>query len=141
MLGAAYSMIFAKRSQKRIQKKINYYLILVDGLIVGAFTGLVGAGGGFLIVPALVLLSGLEIKKAIGTSLMIISIKSLLGFTGDLGTDIDWNLLIVFTAFSSFGIFVGIYISKFIQAERIKKFFGIFVLIIAVLIILKELSQ
>jgi uncharacterized membrane protein YfcA len=72
---------------------------------------------------------------------MIISIKSLLGFTGDLGTDIDWNLLIVFTAFSSFGIFVGIYISKFIQAERIKKFFGIFVLIIAVLIILKELSQ
>ena len=140
MLGAAYSMIFTKRKSKMLQKKINYYLIIVDGLIVGAFTGLVGAGGGFLIVPALVLLSGLEIKKAIGTSLMIISFKSLLGFTADLGTDIDWNLLFVFTAFSSAGIFVGIYISKYLQPKKLKKFFGIFVFVIAISIIFKELN-
>lgn len=139
MLGSGLSMIYAKRKDKPLQIKINYYVIILDGLVVGAITGLVGAGGGFLIVPALVLLTGLEIKKAIGTSLMIISFKSLLGFTGDLGTEIDWDLLLVFTSISCLGIYFGVYISNYIQPKKIKKFFGIFVLLIAVAIIIKEL--
>lgn len=139
MLGSGLSMIYGKRKDKPLKIKINYYVILLDGLVVGAITGLVGAGGGFLIVPALVLLTGLEIKKAIGTSLMIISFKSLLGFTGDLGTEIDWDLLLVFTSISCLGIYFGVYISNYIQPKKIKKFFGIFVLLIAVAIIIKEL--
>ena len=131
-------MLFSKRKNKSFLKKINYYLILVDGLFVGAITGLVGAGGGFLIVPALVLLAGLDIKKAIGTSLLIISFKSLLGFTGDLGAEMDWNLLLVFTSISCVGIYFGIYISKFIKPKSIKKYFGVFVVLIAFVIILKE---
>ncbi|MEJ6794441.1 MAG: sulfite exporter TauE/SafE family protein [Flavobacteriales bacterium] len=138
MLGSGFSMLFSKRKNKSFRKKINYYLILVDGLFVGAITGLVGAGGGFLIVPALVLLAGLDIKKAIGTSLLIISFKSLLGFTGDLGSEMDWNLLLVFTSISCIGIYFGIYISKFIKPKSIKKYFGVFVVLIAFVIILKE---
>jgi|TARA_B110000977_G_scaffold32267_2_gene42824 hypothetical protein len=138
MLGSGFSMLFSKRKNKSFLKKINYYLILVDGLFVGAITGLVGAGGGFLIVPALVLLAGLDIKKAIGTSLLIISFKSLLGFTGDLGSEMDWNLLLVFTSISCIGIYFGIYISKFIKPKSIKKYFGVFVVLIAFVIILKE---
>tara|TARA_B110000003_G_scaffold11784_1_gene11842 strand:- start:8469 stop:9245 length:777 start_codon:yes stop_codon:yes gene_type:complete len=138
MLGSGFSMLFSKRKNKSFLKKINYYLILVDGLFVGAITGLVGAGGGFLIVPALVLLAGLDIKKAIGTSLLIISFKSLLGFTGDLGAEMDWNLLLVFTSTSCVGIYFGIYISKFIKPKSIKKYFGVFVVLITFLIILKE---
>ena len=138
MLGSGFSMLFSKRKNKSFLKKINYYLILVDGLFVGVITGLVGAGGGFLIVPALVLLAGLDIKKAIGTSLLIISFKSLLGFTGDLGAEMDWNLLLVFTSISCVGIYFGIYISKFIKPKRIKKYFGVFVVLIAFVIILKE---
>tara|TARA_B110000008_G_scaffold279528_3_gene327017 strand:+ start:3167 stop:3943 length:777 start_codon:yes stop_codon:yes gene_type:complete len=138
MLGSGFSMLFSKRKNKSFLKKINYYLILVDGLFVGAITGLVGAGGGFLIVPALVLLAGLDIKKAIGTSLLIISFKSLLGFTGDLGAEMDWNLLLVFTSTSCVGIYFGIYISKFIKPKSIKKYFGVFVVLIAFVIILKE---
>ena len=84
------------------------------------------------------LVAGLDIKKAIGTSLLIISFKSLLGFTGDLGTEMDWNLLLVFTSISCVGIYFGIYISKFIKPKRIKKYFGVFVVLIAFVIILKE---
>jgi len=138
MLGSGFSMFFSNRKNKPFQKKINYYLILFDGLFVGAITGMVGAGGGFLIVPALVLLTGLDIKKAIGTSLFIISFKSLLGFIGDLGTEIDWNLLLVFTSISCVGIYFGVYISKFIKPKSIKKYFGVFVVLIAFVIILKE---
>jgi len=139
MLGAGFSMLFAKRNVSSQKKKINYLLILFDGLVVGLLTGLVGAGGGFLIVPALVLFAGLEIKKAIGTSLMIISVKSLLGFTGDLSSDIDWNLLLLFTSISCLGIFFGIYISKFINSKKIKTYFGVFVILLASIIISKEL--
>jgi len=104
-------------------------------------TGLVGAGGGFLIVPALVLLVGMPIKKAIGTSLVIIAIKSLIGFVGDIGAgqDIDWVLLSTFTVFSIIGMFIGITLGKFFKAEQLKKGFGWFVLVMAIFIIGKEL--
>ena len=86
--------------------KFNYPLILAEGLLVGVITGLVGAGGGFLIIPALVLLAKLPMKLAVGTSLVIIAAKSLIGFTGDLNgaRSIDWNFLLVFSVIAVVGI-------------------------------------
>ena len=140
MLLAATSMIY-KRKEKRKENKIKYTAITLEGLVLGVFTGLVGAGGGFLIIPALVLLGGLSMKKAIGTSLMIISVKSLIGFTGDLSTalNIDWFFLSSFCFFSVLGMGLGLYISKFIVGEKLKKVFGWFVLLISLFVFIKEL--
>ena len=137
MLLAATTMIY-KRKEKRKENKIKYTAIT---LVVGVFTGLVGAGGGFLIIPALVLLGGLSMKKAIGTSLMIISVKSLIGFTGDLSTalNIDWFFLSSFCFFSVLGMGLGLHISKFIEGEKLKKVFGWFVLLIGLFVFIKEL--
>ena len=116
-------------------------MILVEGTLVGMLTGLVGAGGGFLIIPALVLLARMPMKLAVGTSLFIIAVKSLIGFTGDLqGTQIiDWKLLGGFTAFAVIGIFLGILLSKKISGDKLKKSFGWFVLIMGIYIIVKEI--
>jgi uncharacterized membrane protein YfcA len=121
--------------------RYNYPMILLEGSVVGILTGLVGAGGGFLIIPALVLLARMPMKLAVGTSLFIIAAKSLLGFTGDLqGTlAIDWNLLGIFTAASVAGIFAGIALSKRIPGARLKTGFGWFVLVMGIYIIIKEL--
>lgn len=120
-------------------KKFNYPMILLEGTIVGAVTGLVGAGGGFLIIPALVLFTGLPMKQAVGTSLMIIAAKSLIGFTGDLGNlEINWSLLLIFTSFSIAGIFVGQQLARKIPGEKLKPAFGWFVLVMGIYIILKE---
>jgi uncharacterized membrane protein YfcA len=143
MLAAAYSMIKGRKETDSQEKKpFKPLLILVEGAIVGLVTGLVGAGGGFLIVPALVLLVGLPVKEAIGTSLIIIAIKSLVGFTGDLGSGrvIDWVFLMQFSGFSIAGLFAGLYTTRFISAGRLKKGFGWFVLVMGIFIILKELS-
>lgn len=118
----------------------NYGLILLEGIGVGMLTGLVGAGGGFLIIPALVLFAGLEMKLAIGTSLLIIAAKSLIGFTGDIqaGSAIDWSFLLLFTAFSVSGIFIGTWLSKLIDGKKLKKAFGWFVLVMGIYMLIKE---
>ena len=118
----------------------NYPLILIEGLIVGTVTGLVGAGGGFLIIPALVVLTNLDIKKAIGTSLVIIALKSILGFfLGDaLIMSIDWNFLIVFTSITIIGIFLGVYIGNFIDGNKLKKGFGYFILAMSIFMFIIE---
>jgi uncharacterized membrane protein YfcA len=118
----------------------NYPLILIEGLFVGSITGLVGAGGGFLIIPALVVLTNLDIKKAIGTSLVIIALKSIVGFfLGDaLIMSIDWSFLVVFTSITIVGIFTGIYIGKFIDGNRLKKGFAYFILIMAIFMFIME---
>lgn len=118
----------------------NYPLILLEGTLVGVLTGLVGAGGGFLIIPALVLLAKMPMKRAVGTSLFIIATKSLIGFIGDLqGSEIiDWRLLGGFTLFAVVGIFIGILLSKKIPSAGLKKGFGWFVLIMGIYIIVKE---
>ena len=119
----------------------NYPLILLEGSVVGLLTGLVGAGGGFLIIPALVILARMPMKLAVGTSLFIIAAKSLIGFIGDLqGSQvIDWKLLGTFTALAGIGIFIGIYLSKKISGDKLKKSFGWFVLIMGIYIFVKEL--
>lgn len=120
-------------------RKYPYTLILIEGLVVGSLTGLVGAGGGFLIIPALVILGRLPMKQAIGTSLVIISAKSLLGFLGESGLrDLDWGFLLSVTAFASLGIFLGMKLSHRIDGARLKPAFGWFVFVMGIYIILKE---
>jgi uncharacterized membrane protein YfcA len=151
MLLFAVLMVFASVSMIRNKKcidcpddehvqKFNYPLILIEGIIVGTLTGLVGAGGGFLIIPALVLLSKLPMKQAVGTSLLIIAAKSLIGFTGDLGnTAMGWTLLLSVTGLAMAGIFIGNRVSRKVSADSLKKGFGWFVLVMGVYIIIKEL--
>ncbi|MCR9153649.1 MAG: sulfite exporter TauE/SafE family protein [Bacteroidetes bacterium] len=142
MLLASYSMIRGRKEGEvdPEPKPLNIPLVLVEGLVVGIITGLVGAGGGFLIVPALVVLVGLPIKIAVGTSLLIIALKSLIGFLGDLGSgqDIDWLFLVIFSSFSIVGMYLGIYTTKFVKGASLKKGFGWFVLIMGIFILLKE---
>jgi uncharacterized membrane protein YfcA len=145
MIMASISMIKPSKKSSDIDEEkpmqYNYPMILMEGTVVGILTGLVGAGGGFLIIPALVLLAKMPMKLAVGTSLFIIAAKSLIGFTGDLqgNSHIDWTLLCIFTAFAVAGIFVGIYLSKKITGSKLKTSFGWFVLVMGIYIIIKEL--
>lgn len=144
MLVASFSMIREKKEVVIPPEKVtyNYPLIIVEGLFVGLITGIVGAGGGFLIIPTLVILAKLPMKRAVATSLLIIAIKSLIGFLGDIDNlIIDWKFLLFFTILSVFGIFVGVWLQKFIDGKKLKKGFGWFVLIMAIYIILKEFSS
>jgi hypothetical protein len=141
MVMAAVTMIRDKRPEVETNNiNFNYPLIFVEGFIVGVLTGLVGAGGGFLIIPALVLLARLPMKIAVGTSLLIIAVKSLIGFTGDIGSGqiIDWLLLFEISAVAVTGIFIGAYLSKKISGAKLKPSFGWFVLAMGVYIIIKE---
>lgn len=142
MVLASLSMIKDMSYDCAHQQKRNPKLpvILFQAVGLGLVTGIVGAGGGFLIVPALVLLLCLPMKKAVATSLLIITLNSLIGFLGDLNIiAIDWNFLITFTAFSVVGIFLGIYISRFIEGKKLKKGFGWFVLIMGLYIVIREI--
>ena len=143
MVLASVSMIRGRKEPENDgeeEQKFNYPLILVEGVVVGLLTGLVGAGGGFLIIPALVKLSKLSMKKAVGTSLLIIGAKSLFGFVGDVTRlDIDWAMLFIITVLAIVGIFVGNVISRKIPGQKLKVGFGWFVLIMGVYILGREL--
>lgn len=142
MIFASYSMIKKDKTQtgnEISEQKFNYPLILIEGIVVGILTGLVGAGGGFLIIPALVILSKLPMKEAVGTSLVIIAAKSLIGFLGEGGESaMDWTLLLGVTAFAIVGIFIGMALSKRIDGKKLKPAFGWFVLVMGIYIIVKE---
>ena len=143
MFFASISMIKGRKEVK-IKKDIvfNYPLIIIEGFVVGILTGLVGAGGGFLIIPALVLFANLPMKRAVATSLLIIAVKSLIGFLGDFGNiDINWSFLLSFTSISVLGIIVGIWLNNFIDGKKLKKLFGYFVLLMSIFIIIKELKM
>jgi uncharacterized membrane protein YfcA len=142
MFFAAVSMLRTPKinSTESFEKKPNGYFIILQIFSVGIVIGLIGAGGGFLIIPALIHFAKLPIKKAIGTSLLIIASNSLIGFSGDVqNINPDWSFLFKFAAFAMSGIFIGIYLSRYFKEQSLKKIFGWFVLIIALFILLKEI--
>ncbi|GAA4004239.1 sulfite exporter TauE/SafE family protein [Hymenobacter fastidiosus] len=147
MVVAATSMIRSQQAEMVLdealhhQQVFNYPLILGIGLVVGTLTGFVGAGGGFLIIPALVLGARLPMKLAVGTSLAIIALNSLIGFAGDLsaGTPIAWSFLLGFLAFALVGIVLGTYLARFVPGAKLKPAFGWFTLAMGTFILTKEL--
>ena len=141
MFMAAYSMLKSKKEEALVIIESKSLIIVVLKLFfVGILIGLIGAGGGFLIIPALLNFAKLPMKKAIGTSLLIITINSLIGFIGDIqNTVVDWTFLLIFSAVSVIGIFIGLYIQQFINEKNLKKIFGVFVLVMSFLILYKEL--
>ncbi|TMI70100.1 MAG: sulfite exporter TauE/SafE family protein [Bacteroidetes bacterium] len=146
MLAASFSMIINSRAetgddiQRQIATSHKGWLLLLLGLLVGIVTGFLGAGGGFLIIPSLVLFLKLPMKTAIGTSLFIIAINSLLGFLFSLKQfEYNWTILIVFTVLAIVGIFIGGKLAEKVPNTSLRKGFGWFVLVMAVYIFIKEL--
>jgi uncharacterized membrane protein YfcA len=140
MILASYSMIRERKEIENENQRFRVVLVIIEGMIIGFLTGLVGAGGGFLIIPALVLLTGLKFKTAVGTSLFIIAINSLIGFLGDvLNYEIPWVFLLSVTSLAVLGILVGNRISKKISASRLRKSFGWFVLVMGCWILIREI--
>ncbi len=144
MVATSLSMIRDKKVQAEEaaadHEGRNILYVFAEGVGVGVLTGMVGAGGGFLIIPALVLLAGLEMKVAVGTSLFIIAAKSLTGFIGDVqnGEVIDWPFLALFTGFSIAGIFLGSWLAAYVNGNKLKKAFGWFVLAMGIYMIARE---
>lgn len=142
MIAASLSMI-RKSGGEGVERKLrrNDVNLMFMGLWVGAITGLLGAGGGFLIIPALVVLGGLPMRHAVGTSLVIIAINSLVGIIGDMnsGIPIDYPFLIVFSGLAIIGILIGVKLSHYISNEKLKPAFGWFVLVLGIYVLFKEL--
>lgn len=113
--------------------------ILIDGFLVGIATGLVGAGGGFLIVPALNLLGGLPMAIAVGTSLLVITLKSVAGLGGYLfSVQLNWPIVLAFTATAVAGTFVGVALAERLPERALRKGFGIFVLVVGTFVLIQE---
>lgn len=143
MLLASVSMIRNKKERttpapiKTGSERV--FPLMFFGLLIGVVTGLLGAGGGFLIIPTLVLFLGIDMKTAVGTSLMIISINSIFGFIFSINQfSFNWTLLIVFTLLSGAGLFLGSHLSEMITARSLKKGFGWFILIMGIWVIIRE---
>jgi uncharacterized protein len=143
MLLASIGMIRnskVEKTEKECRDCLRFGKLILYGTIIGLVTGLLGAGGGFLLIPVLVFLLKLPMKKAIGTSLLIIALNSLIGFTGDLGHfNIDWPFLFIISAIAMAGIFLGGMIGKRMTGDKLKKGFGWFVLVMSIYIILNEI--
>lgn len=140
MILASISMIQKKQPEVNTFKT-NYTQLAIIGFLVGIVTGFLGAGGGFLIIPALLFFANLPMKQAVGTSLLIISINSIIGFLGDvyIGTLIDYYFLITISAMAFIGMLVGTRLSKKIKGNQLKPLFGWFVLVMGIYIITKEI--
>ncbi|PHN01585.1 sulfite exporter TauE/SafE family protein [Flavilitoribacter nigricans] len=142
MVILAASAMIANRAQpvsRWYEGKGGSALLGTLGGVIGLITGISGLGGGFIIVPTLLFFTRIPIKKAIGTALFIISVSSLIGFTGDLShTQMAWPFLLGITGIAVLGIFTGNFFSKQLSNLQLKKTFGWFVLIMGVAILLKE---
>lgn len=141
MILASISMIFSHvTNEYQTKQKKQLAFLLLCGIIIGLITGFLGAGGGFLLIPALVLLIQLPMKKAIGTSLLIIALNALIGFGADLGhLIINWKFLLIITSIAITGVVIGGLLSYKIQGNKLKKGFGMFVLVMGTYIILHEI--
>ena len=140
MIFGALSVLKKKSQDNNNEEKRNLILIGIQTFTIGIIIGLVGAGGGFLIIPSLILFTKLPMRKAVGTSLFIIAMNSLVGFIGDVqNLEIDWVFLLTFSAISVVGIFIGMYLTKYTNESQLKKIFAYFVLVMAAIILLKEM--
>jgi uncharacterized protein len=143
MVLASYSMIRGKKEiddMATAQKQMPYTIIFLEGLVVGLLTGFVGVGGGFLIIPVLTAFVKLPMKLAVGTSLMIITINSLIGFTGDLGKfPFDWQFVFTFVGLALVGVMIGWELAKRLSNKQLKPAFGYFTLLMGTWILIKEL--
>ena len=140
MVFGALSVLKKKSQNTNSEEKRNLILIGIQTFTIGIIIGLVGAGGGFLIIPSLILFAKLPMRKAVGTSLFIIAMNSLVGFIGDVqNLEIDWLFLLTFSAISVVGIFIGMYLTKYTNESQLKKIFAYFVLVMAAIILLKEM--
>ncbi|MEY3585737.1 MAG: hypothetical protein RLZZ243_801 [Bacteroidota bacterium] len=144
MLFSAIKMLRRSSEKEQVQQDFSWinYPLMIQGAIVGVLTGLVGVGGGFLIVPALVMYSKLSMKMAIGTSLLIISVNSLVGFTGDVwtqGSRMDWSFLVLISVLAVVGILIGSQVAKKMETKILRKAFAWFVLVMGIFIFVKEI--
>lgn len=140
MILASIAMITKRSERTASDEKFQPAYLIIEGLLIGFLTGLVGAGGGFLIIPALVLLTGLPFKTAVGTSLFIIAINSLSGFLGDvLNYSMDWEFLLIITGLAVVGILIGNQLAKKLPSKKLRKSFGWFTLIMGTSILVKEI--
>ena len=140
MIFGALSVLKKKSQDTNNEEKRNLILIGIQTFTIGIIIGLVGAGGGFLIIPTLILFAKLPMRKAVGTSLFIIAMNSLVGFIGDVqNLIIDWRFLISFSILSVVGIFIGMYLTKYTNENQLKKIFAYFVLLMAAVVLLKEM--
>lgn len=143
MAASAYTMLRKKKASTSNETKVEVsrssWLMLLAGFVVGILTGLIGVGGGFLIIPVLTALYHLPMKRAVGTSLFIITINSLVGLSAGTDVEVPWNFLLPFAAFTVVGMFIGIQISKRYSSERLRPAFGWFVLVTAVYIFTQEI--
>ncbi len=138
MAFAAYAMLREGAEVEKEHRRRPWLALII--FFAGILVGMVGAGGGFLFIPLLIYAANLHVKQAMATSLMIIAINSLIGFTGDLGhTQMDWPFLLTFSALAVIGILLGIYLTRFIHATWLKRVFGWFVLVMAIVILAEEI--
>lgn len=144
MLATAVAMLRKGAGRKKAGHKAGHTempvkLVAIEGLIVGAVTGLVGSGGGFLVVTALALLGGLPMSVAVGTSLLVIAMKSFSGLAGHLsGVQIDWNLALLVTAAAVVGSLIGSRFAGRIPQDTLRKAFGWFVVVMGVFVLSQQ---
>jgi uncharacterized protein len=140
MILASFSMIKGRKEIISEARGFRVVLVILEGILIGFLTGLVGAGGGFLIIPALVFLTGLPFKTAVGTSLFIIAINSLMGFLGDvLNYSMDWKFLMSITSLAIIGILIGNRLQRKVSAIHLRKAFGWLILLMGTGILIREI--
>jgi uncharacterized protein len=145
MFASAIAMIRTKPVLVKSEgiNSFPYFKIIVDGVIVGFLTGIVGAGGGFLIIPALVLFAHLPMRKAVGTSLIIIAVNSLVGFAGDIGSGqyLNFAFLALISTIAIIGVFIGNYFSGRVHGLKLKRAFGWFVMVVGLSVVFMEMTK
>lgn len=137
MIASAIKMMFFSTNKEQKYTQPNLKAATIGGVLVGVLSGLIGAGGGFLIVPAITLFMGVPVHLAVGTSLLIIALNSLVGFTGDFShlSEISWPYLLEFSLFSIIGVLIGVYVGKRLNAKKLKAVFAWFVMAVAIVMI------
>lgn len=135
----AYRMIYSPALERHDETPVAIFISIIAGLAVGLLTGLLGIGGGFMIVPVLILYFGLDAKQAVGTSLWLIAMNSLIGYGSKISHEADYLFLLTYTFLSVAGLLLGIRISKYIPSAKLKKWFGYFILLLGIFIIVEEI--